>query len=183
MARRLIRRKCRRLRRLLAQTCRPTKSDHRRVSVCVDHQGTVPGPVYPHHTAFNERCYFFYDKHHLPSNVGDAQWLPRLLPAEEFGVFELANQHDLSDDGRNLFGLRIREGLVLELGMFGEQVAKFPFVSGNKPWHGFPHWPLATDGGAAGRIYPPPRQALKKMEAVGLITSKQRRRIESGKHV
>jgi hypothetical protein len=151
--------------------------------VCVHHEDTVPGPVHPHHTAINNRCYFFYDKHHRPANVDDAQWLPGLPSAEEFGVFERANEHDLSTNGGDLFGLRIREGLVLELGMFGEQVAKFPFVCGNMPWHGFPHWPLATNGLAGGRTYPPPRKVLKKMEAVGLITATQRRRLESGKHV
>lgn len=151
--------------------------------MCAHHDGTVPGPVYPEPTAVNNRCYFFYVKHHTPINIEDAQWLPGLPLAEEFGVFELANRHDLSASNGNLFGLRIREGLVLELGILGEQVAAFPFVRGDMPWHGFPHWPLAKDGGPGGRIYPPPRQALKKLEAVGLITPKQRRRLEAGKHI
>ena len=152
--------------------------------MCVHHDGAVPGPVYPEPTPVNHRCYFFYDKHHTPANVESAaQWLPGLPPAEEFGVFELADRHDLSNSTGHLFGLRIRERLVLELGMLGEQVAAFPVVRGDKPWHGYPHWPLAKDGGPDGRTYPPPRQALRKMESAGLISSKQRRRLEAGKHI
>lgn len=151
--------------------------------VCANHEGTVPGPVHPIPTAVNHRCYFFYVKHHSPANIDDAQWLPGLPLSDEFGVFDLANRHDLSSSNGNLFGLRIREGLILDLGMLGEQVAMFPVVRGDIPWHGYPLWPLAKDGGPGGRVYPPPRQALKKMEDANLITAKQRRRLSGGRHI
>ena len=57
----------------------------------------------------------------------DSQWIEDLSEAEEFSIFDLADQHDLSDPRGNLYGIRrgTDSHTVIDLGTEGEQVAKF----------------------------------------------------------
>jgi hypothetical protein len=105
--------------------------------------GVETGPLHPVPTRRSGYRYFFYVKHHGRGGAGDAQWSDDLSPQEEFGVFDLADEHDLSDQQGNLFGLHIgRAGKILMLGTWKQQVAKFPRAHPGQPWHGYPLWPV-----------------------------------------
>jgi hypothetical protein len=126
--------------------------------------GETTGPIHPVPTRRSRFRYQFYVKHHRGDRTA-AQW--SLSQEVEFGVFDRADFHDISDKRGNLYGIgRNAEGEVLELGMLREQIAKFPYVRPDeiplaedsieattaveespydpayKPWHGYPLWPL-----------------------------------------
>jgi hypothetical protein len=147
--------------------------------------GQFPGPLHPPRTIRSRYEYFFYEKHHKGGYSEDGQWLPGMSQQEEFAVFDLADQHDLSNTKGDLFGLHLSQAReVLELGMRGEQVAKFPVTEEGHPWHGYPAWPIMKlDHDEATRKYPPPVEALAKMKRVGLLSEPQRKRLARGKHV
>jgi hypothetical protein len=127
--------------------------------------------------------YFFYDKHHGRGGPEAARWALDLSEGEEFGIFEQADELELSDDHGNLYGIRLgpdRE--VLVLGTLRQQVAKF--TDSGPHWHGFPLGPL---DGNLDPPHPPeralPKDALQKMVDAGLLTREERRRLLKGKHV
>jgi hypothetical protein len=140
----------------------------------------LPGPLYPKPTRRSKHRYFFYDKHHKLGDSEEAQWLPDLSQDEEFAIFDSADWHEVSNDKGDLFGLRKKNGDVLDLGTRKEQVAKFPVTSPGQPWHGYPVGPLQK--GRAGANPPVPLQVLAKMVDKGLLTAKQRRRLAGGKY-
>jgi len=145
-----------------------------------------PGPLHLQRTSRSGHEYFFYDKHHRGGIGEEAQWLtePDLTRDEEFGVFNRADLHILSDEKGNLFGLRERNtgGRVPELGTRGEQFAKFPLAEEGQAWHGFPNWPIARDV-ESHESRPIPRETLRRMVEVNLLTSSERRRVQKGKHI
>ncbi|MHB1559133.1 MAG: hypothetical protein ACYC61_16900 [Isosphaeraceae bacterium] len=147
--------------------------------------GQYPGPVHPRGINRNGReyRYFFYDKHHKAGYSEDAQWLPQMTHDEEFAVFELAVDRDLSNDKGDLYGLRLGpEGEVMILGTREEEVAEFPLAEAGHAWHGYPAWPIMRlDRDRQQRKYPPPREVLAKMKDAGLITESKRRRLAGGK--
>ena len=143
-----------------------------------------PGLVHRARTARSHYRYFFYDKHHNPNNTDDAQWLPELPRDEEFAIFDLADAREIVDAKGNLFGLRIGlQNQVLPLGTEGQQVAEFPFTRPGCAWHGYPLWPLKKDGDVDRSRLPAPKEALWRMEEVGLLEANQRRRLGGGKHI
>jgi hypothetical protein len=128
--------------------------------------------------------YQFTPKHH-GAEATAAQWLPSLSLAEEFAVFDLADQHDLSDADGRLYGLRPAEGGLGTLGTWDQQVAEFPTARDGELWHGYPLYPLVEFGpknrrGERGR---PAKVVFDKMVEAGLITRGQRRRLLGGKHI
>jgi hypothetical protein len=127
---------------------------------------------------------FFYAKLHRHQGSKDAQWRPDLDPADEFAIFDEADFLDLSDDKGDLFGLRRDpiDGVFDVIGTRGEQVAEFPIAPPNQAWHGYPCWPLRRHGDGV-RKAQPPREALDKMVASGVITPKQRSRLAGGKPI
>lgn len=135
-------------------------------------------PIHPEHTEKSLLCYFFYRKHHDPSNVAEGQW--RLLPADEFQVFNLA---DYGGDAPSchLFGVYTVKGRLRPLGTRGETVAKFPCSGRDRLWHGFPMWRLVSPRGYARTGGPPPREALNKLVNAGVIDWKMRSQIMKGK--
>jgi hypothetical protein len=147
--------------------------------------GQFPGPVHPQSSERSRYRYFFYDKHHKAGYSEDAQWLPEMTHDEEFAVFDLADFHDLSNEKGDLYGLRLNpERSVMILGTREEQVAEFPVVETDHPWHGYPVWPIMRlDRDRNERKYPAPRDVLKRMKDEGLITENQRKRLARGKDV
>src|SRR5438067_1620202 len=87
--------------------------------------------------------YQFTPKHH-GADPGAAQWLPDLTLAEEFAVFNAADQHDLSDDDGRLYGVQPDDGDGLRyLGTWNQQVAEFPVAREGEAWHGYPLYPVS----------------------------------------
>jgi hypothetical protein len=149
--------------------------------------GGEPGHVHPVPTRRNNHRYFFYDKHHGRGGPEAAQWTPDLSEDEEFGIFDQADDLDLSDGHGNLYGIRLGpepERRVLALGTLRQQIAKFPEALGRPHWHGFPLGPLEKN---LDPPHPPeralPKDALQKMVDARLLTREERKRLLKGKHV
>src|SRR5262249_17510142 len=112
-----------------------------------------------------------------------------LSESDEFGIFDLADEHELADEKGHLYGLWVRhlpDGAPHEiqiLGSRGEQIAKFWHSRVNQPWHGFPLWPITDDEtpNRAKEALRPPVAVFARMEHVGLLTAKQRKRLQSRK--
>jgi hypothetical protein len=130
--------------------------------------------------------YYFHPKHHGAGSPSDAKWLPEMTREEEFEVFAMADRHHLSDDGGDLYGLRISGSIpdheILFLGTRYEQVAHFWEASEGSPWHGYPLWPILRRDSLnrKGQQYRPPKEVLEKMVGAGLLTDKQRYRLMKG---
>jgi hypothetical protein len=129
--------------------------------------------------------YQFTPKHH-GAEANAAQWLPSLTLGQEFAVFNLAGEHDLSDDGGRFFGVQPdgEDGLVY-LGTWHEQVAEFPLAREGELWHGYPLYPVSelappNRQGEKGR---PAREVFDKMVGAGIITRRHRKRLMKGDHV
>src|SRR5438552_3288422 len=102
--------------------------------------GGEPGHLHPLPTRRNGHRYFFYDKHHGRGGPEAAQWALDLSEDHEFGIFDQADDLDLSDERGNLYGIRLGpepERRVLALGTLRQQIAKFPASQGRPHWHGF----------------------------------------------
>lgn len=136
-------------------------------------------------------AYCFSVKHHRHDDRDDAQWAQDLTRPEEFPIFDLADFHDLCDPEaakRNLYGLRIGPGgLTLDLGTRHQQVAEFQEAHPNHPWHGYPLWPLRRrDPGPTNRkqqAMRPSKAVFERMEAAGLLTRSQRKKLAKGDHI
>jgi hypothetical protein len=131
--------------------------------------------------------YQFTPKHHGgPGHQGQAQWLATITVEQEFGVFNIADELDLSDETRRLYGiLRVPELGVQFLGTRDEQIATFPAAREGESWHGYPVYPLASGeaqgrGGESGK---PAKVVFEKMRRAGLLSEVERRRLMKGKHV
>lgn len=149
--------------------------------------GESSGPIHPVPTQRSGYRYLFYDKHHGRGSPDAAQWLVNLSRDEEFAVFDAADQNDFSDERGWLYGLRARQigGHIPDLGTWGQQIAEFPLARSIDPWHGYPIWPLGEQGpenrkGEKGR---PSKSVFLRMEAAGLITHRERKKLYKGDHV
>lgn len=144
------------------------------------------GPAVPEHpvpTRNHGYRYQFHPKHHDPSRRDVAQWLPEMSREEEFGVFDLADDHYLCDEKDNLFGLRPRHnGELPDLGTLGQQIARFPHARPSEPWHGYPLAVLRL----VREPSPPEREipvgVLRQMVAAGLLDEDECKRLGRGKH-
>ena len=146
--------------------------------------GGDSGPLHPVPTRRSGYRYFFYDKHH-GRDARAAQWLPDLSHDEEFAIFDTAVEQELSDERSWLYGVRPGPGrTVRDLGTWGQQVAVFPFARPNEPWHGYPLGPLKEAGppNRKGEKYWPSKAVFLRMEAVGLLTKRDKRRLLKGDH-
>jgi len=81
--------------------------------------------------------------------------------------------------------LRDEAGHIPDLGTWGQQIAEFPLARSNDPWHGYPLWPLGEEGpenrkGEKGR---PSKSVFLGMEALGLITHRERKKLYKGDHL
>jgi hypothetical protein len=148
--------------------------------------GGQTNPVHPAPTRRSGYRYLFSDKHHGGGAKSDSRWLPDLIRDEEFSIFDAADWHELSDDRGWLYGiLRSNEGQVRYLGTWGQQVAAFPFARPGAPWHGYPLGPVKTDlapPNHRGDDVKPSMEVFLKMERAGLISGRQRKRLQKGRH-
>lgn len=144
--------------------------------------GESAGPIHPVATR-NGKRYLFSAKHHGLDRHA-ARWLPSLSRDEEFAVFDTADFHDISDEGW-LYGVGRRiNGQLPELGTLGEQIAEFPFAREHETWHGYPLWPLKVAGppNRKGEKHRPAKSVFLKMEAEGLISTRDWKRLYKGNH-
>ena len=140
-----------------------------------------PGPIHDQVTHRSGFRYFFYDKHHNRYDTEDAQWLPTLLPADEFAIFDEADLREIADAKGNFFGIsKNGDGDVQPLGTEQQEVAEFPFTRPPGAWHGYPMWPLKRNNRLT---QPVPRAALNLMVESGWIEVSQKRRLSAGKHI
>jgi hypothetical protein len=145
--------------------------------------------IHPDRTDRGQRSYCFTPKHHGAGLSLDACWLRDLPRPEEFEVFNMADQHELSDASGNLYGLRIRNlsgrRELLELGTQHEQIARFWAESQQNHWHGHPLWPVDAreTSNRGGQDYRPPRLVFQKIVAASIFSKTQAGRLNSGKHV
>jgi hypothetical protein len=131
--------------------------------------------------------YLFTPKHHggLGARPDAAQWLTTLSLDEEFAIFHAADEHELSDEEGNLYGVE-RDGpdSLRTIGRWREQVAKFPFARETEAWHCYPVYPLVDEGpenrrGQKGR---PDGSVFTKMVRAGIISPSQRKRLMKADH-
>jgi hypothetical protein len=131
--------------------------------------------------------YQFTPKHHGGPGSGpnEAQWLTSLSLAEEFAIFDGADEHEISDGDGHLYGVeRDGPGSLRHIGVWDEQVAKFPVTRQGEAWHGYPAYPLVDEGpeyrrGQKGR---PDGAVFTKMVRAGIISPTQRKRLMKGHH-
>jgi hypothetical protein len=149
--------------------------------------GETSGPIHPITTERSGYRYLFYDKHHGRGGPDASQWLEGLSKDDEFGVFDVADQHDLADERGWLYGTRPRHvaGHIPDLGTWGQQIAEFPLARSSEPWHGYPLWPLVEEGpdNRKGEKARPSKSVFIRMEAAGLITQRERKKLYKGDHV
>jgi hypothetical protein len=124
----------------------------------------------------------FYDKHHGWAGPDVARWALDLSEDEEFGIFEQADDRELSDEGVSLYGIPLGPRCqVLPSGTPCQQIAKF--TDSGSHWHGFPAGPLDRN---LDPPHPPsrplPKDALQKMVDAQLLTREERKRLLKGKH-
>lgn len=143
--------------------------------------------IHPHRTTLSQLSYCFTPKHHGAGSRSDSCWL--LTRVEEFGVFDMADQHQLSDEAGNLYGLFIRAiggyRELMVLGTRNEQVACFWSAPQQSHWHGHPRWPIrGTDSTNRGRQdYGPPKFVLDRMVLAGILNTNEIRRLKTGNHL
>ena len=144
--------------------------------------GETAGPIHPIPTRRSSHVYLFYVKHHGGA-LNASQW--SVDREEEFAVFDSADQHDFSDERGWLYGIgRDAEGEIQDLGIWGQQVAEFPFARPDERWHGYPHWPLKEFGpqNRKGERCRPNKEVFLKMEAANVLTPQERKRLYKGDH-
>ncbi len=141
---------------------------------------------HPRSTARSQYRYLFTAKHHGGGSKGDAMWHPSLSEDDEFGVFDRADDLELSDEAGNLYGaLPDGEGSLRFLGTWQQQISKFPCAGEGAPWHGYPLWAL-NDSAPPSRRKPSRGWATAvfiRMVETGLITRGMRIRLMKGDHV
>jgi len=136
-------------------------------------------------TQKRELRYLFTDKHHGGGTSEDACWT--ITRAEEFSVFDAAFLMDIFDEDGRLYGvLPDGNSSLRELGTWQQQVAEFPVASQNAFWHGYPILWAANELAPSNRASQkcrPSKVVFALMEARGLITGGQKRRLMKGDHV
>lgn len=126
--------------------------------------------------------YLFTKKHH--GGVG-SQWHPDLTKEEEFSVFCVADENEIADSRKWLFGMLMTSGKLKCVGTQKQSVAGFPFTRGKQPWHGFPLYPLKEQGpkNRRGQQCRPEANVFKKLVKAGLLTPGQMGRLQKGQHI
>ena len=143
-----------------------------------DHEHPIP-------TRRSRYRYLFTSKHHGGGDQNAARWSLELSENEEFSVFDIADEHDLSDERHWLYGVfRKDNGELRDVGTVNQQMAAFPFTAEGQPWHGYPLWPIAefAPGPLRGEKHRPPKEVFEKMVNVGLLTIRQKKRLWKGDH-
>jgi len=140
---------------------------------------------HPNPTRRSKYRYLFTKKHHGGGTSQDAQWHPELTRDEEFLVFDQADFHEICEDNGCLYGVLCSpEKKLRDLGTWLQQVAEFPEATASGPWHGYPVWAVNGDAPSnrANEKMRPSKMIFQKLEAVGLVTAQQRKRLFKGQH-
>jgi hypothetical protein len=135
--------------------------------------------------------YLFTAKHHGGGTSHDATWHPSLSKADEFGIFDSADWHEIVDDSGNMYGILRDQALggLRMLGTWCQQVAKFPIAAAGQSWHGYPLLPISTDESQR-EIRPlrrsVPREVWKRLlgenlTQAALLTKEEARNLKKGK--
>ncbi len=130
--------------------------------------------------------YYFHPKHHGTCRATVSCWRLDVLRPEEFTIFEIAVCLDLADEHGNLYNVRKSpDGMILKLGKFDEQIARFWKPSTpTEAWHGHPHWPVETGPSNLAKEKNRPSTAVfRKLVEQRVLTEAQSRRLNNGKHV
>jgi hypothetical protein len=141
-------------------------------------------PEHPEATRRNNYRYIFTGKHHGGGSSTDARWLPDLSRDAEFSVFDNADWFEVCDEGGWLYSVLSDGDELRDLGTWAQQVAEFPFARAGTPWHGYPVWAVnqAAPDNRGGDKMKPAKAVFSRMEEVGLITERQRKRLWKGQH-
>lgn len=135
-------------------------------------------PIHASRTRKSGYRYMFLAKHHGGGTSDDARWLPDLSRDQEFSVFDAADFHEVTDEANGwLYGvLRDTDGDLVELGTWHQEMAEFPQAREGEPWHGYPIWAVNEEAPSnrASQKLRPAKAVFRRMEAAGLITSRQR---------
>ena len=126
--------------------------------------------------------YCFTSKHHGGGSSEDAQW--DIPPEVEFSVFDTADFLEVRESDEQYYGVLSAWGELSDIGTWAQQVAEFPKASPGSPWHGYPIWAVndVAPSNRSSAKFRPSKAIFLKMEAVGLITKQQRKRLLKGKH-
>jgi hypothetical protein len=96
------------------------------------------------------------------------------------------NQHELSDDAGNLYGVQPDgEGGLIYLGTWNQQIAEFPVAREGEAWHRYPVYPVSdlAPQKRRGEKHRPAKEVFDKMVRAALITRRHRKRLMKGDHV
>ena len=141
-------------------------------------------PEHPKRTQKSKYKYFFASKHHGGGAWDDASWEPSLSKKDEFSVFDTADSMDIFDEKGRYYGV-LRKGKKLRtLGTWHQQIAEFPKARPNIAWHGYPIWAvnrLAPENRASDKVKPS-KTVFDKLEAAGMITKQEKKRLRKGAH-
>ena len=141
--------------------------------------------LYPNPTQRSGYRYLLTTKHHGAGSSTDACWASDITPNEEFQVFDDCDTHQILDDGGWMYGVLKHGDSLRELGTWQQQVAAFPYAEPPSAWHGYPLWAVnfSAPDNRRGEQMRPAKAVFMRMEAVCLITTRQRKRLMKGDHV
>lgn len=141
-------------------------------------------PEHPEPTRRNRYRYLFSNKHHGAGSSSDARWQEDLSGDEEFSIFDNADWFEIVDESGWLYGVLSEAGELRVLGTWNQQIAEFPLAREGTPWHGYPIWAVnhAAPDNRKGVKMRPSKQVFMSLEAAGLITGRQRKRLWKGDH-
>lgn len=126
--------------------------------------------------------YLFTAKHHGGGSKSDSRWI--VDRDTEFAVFDDADRHEIEDEDGRLYGVCREANTLQDLGTWGQQVAEFPKARPGNVWHGYPIWAVSENGPDNRRNAKlmPSKRVFGKLEAAGLITTRDRKRLLKGDH-
>jgi hypothetical protein len=139
----------------------------------------------PEHSEVTRRSkyrYCFTSKHHGGGSSEDAKW--SISREEEFSVFDTADFLEVCDDEGWYYGVLAAAGKLKDIGTWEQQMAEFPKASEGSPWHGYPIWAVNEEAppNRSSQKMRPPKSVFRRMEATGLISKQQRKRLFKGEH-
>lgn len=142
---------------------------------------------WPEVTKRRKYKYFFHPKHHGAGGPTDSRWSPDVSRAEEFSIFDGADEKDLADEDANLYNVRkAADGSILELGVFHEQIARFwkPRATADA-WHGHPLWPIEAGGPSnrARQSCRPGTLVFRRLVEQGVLSERDSYRLNNGKNI
>ena len=137
---------------------------------------------YPVLTRRSGYRYLFTSKHHGGGSSTDSCWRSDVTHDEEFSVFDNADSFEIIDERGWLYGVLSGDGELRDLGTWNQQIAEFPLTGAGVPWHGYPIWAVNHEapGNRKGEKMRPSKQVFLRLEEVGLITARQRKRLLKG---